>query len=147
MDWSNVFFIRQHVEPNCHPQEPCPSLILNLWFSILSAFPYKSLLLRLSFNHYLVVYMPAPMPTLSFKCALITGGGGGLGRAMAGASAPFPQMTLIKKSKHNSAASEIGATACCYSLDTPSFVSKVTEAHPEFIQQFMDDVVAGWKAE
>lgn len=81
----------------------------------------------------------APVSTLDFKCALITGGAGGLGRAMAQTLLSMGKRVLIAgrtESNLKQTASEIGATAY-YVLDTgkPSdigpFVSKVTKDHPE----------------
>jgi short-subunit dehydrogenase involved in D-alanine esterification of teichoic acids len=78
--------------------------------------------------------------TLDFKCAVITGGGGGLGKAMA--------ESLIKQGKKvivvgrteetlKKTAEELGHNTAYYKLDTgdissiPSFVKKVTSEHPE----------------
>jgi len=77
--------------------------------------------------------------TLDFKCVLITGGGGGLGRAFAEYLIKKGKKVIIvgrTESNLKSTASEIGATAY-YVLDTgridsiPSFVQKVTKDHPE----------------
>ena len=81
----------------------------------------------------------APIPTLSFTCALITGGAGGLGKAMAQYLISQKRKVLIAgrtESKLKSTAAEIGA-AGYYVLDTgevssiPSFVQKITSEHPE----------------
>ncbi|KKY19750.1 putative short-chain dehydrogenase [Phaeomoniella chlamydospora] len=81
----------------------------------------------------------APVPTLSFKCALITGGAGGLGKAMATDLVKMGKKVIIAgrtESKLQSTAKEIGAAAY-YVLDTgdiPSleaFVRRITEEHPE----------------
>jgi short-subunit dehydrogenase involved in D-alanine esterification of teichoic acids len=77
--------------------------------------------------------------TLDFNCALITGGGGGLGRAFAEYLLKQGKKVIIvgrTESNLKSTASEIGATAY-YVLDTgsitsiPSFVNRVTKEHPE----------------
>ena len=77
--------------------------------------------------------------TLDFQCALVTGGGGGLGRAFAeyfvseGKKVIIVGRTLDKLEK---AAKEIKATAY-YQLDTGDieaiapFVKKITSEHPE----------------
>lgn len=81
----------------------------------------------------------APVDTLSFKCALITGGGGGLGRAMSESLLARGKKVIIvgrTESKLQSAAKEMGATGY-YVLDTgdvssiPGFIRKVTTEHPE----------------
>ena len=81
----------------------------------------------------------APISTLSFKCAVITGGYSGLGKAMAeslikqGKSVILVGRTI---SKAESVAKEIGAVGY-YELDTgdikaiPSFVKRVLDEHPE----------------
>lgn len=77
--------------------------------------------------------------TLDFQCALVTGGGGGLGRAMAeyfiseGKKVIIVGRTLEKLEK---AAKEMKATAY-YQLDTGDiaaiapFIKKITSEHPE----------------
>ncbi|KAK8846561.1 hypothetical protein IAR55_005647 [Kwoniella newhampshirensis] len=81
----------------------------------------------------------SPGSSLSFKCALITGGAGGLGKAMAiDLIARGKKVLLAGRSESNlkSTTSEIGA-AGYYVLDTgdipsiPSFISKITSEHPE----------------
>lgn len=77
--------------------------------------------------------------TLSFQKAIITGGSGGLGLAMAESLLKEGKKVIIvgrTESKLASAAKDIGATAY-YVLDTskidsiPSFVQKVTTDHPD----------------
>lgn len=77
--------------------------------------------------------------TLDFKCAIITGGGGGLGRAMAEYLISQKKKVIIvgrTESKLQQTLKEIGATAY-YVLDTgeissiPSFVQKVTTEHSD----------------
>ena len=82
----------------------------------------------------------SPIPsTLSFKKAIVTGGSGGLGRAMAESLIKQGKKVIIvgrTESKLSSAAKEIGAEAY-YVLDTsdiasiPAFVKKVTTDHPD----------------
>ncbi|KAL7419504.1 hypothetical protein Q5752_005415 [Cryptotrichosporon argae] len=81
----------------------------------------------------------APVPTLSFKCALVTGGGGGLGKAMAADLIRRGKKVLLAGRTESSlaaAAAEIGA-AGYYVLDTgaiatlPSFVAKLLSEHPD----------------
>lgn len=81
----------------------------------------------------------APVATLSFRCALITGGGGGLGRAMAETLIGMGKEVIIAGRTEKSlkqAAAEIGAKAY-YVLDVsdiasiPEFVKKVVSTHPE----------------
>jgi short-subunit dehydrogenase involved in D-alanine esterification of teichoic acids len=81
----------------------------------------------------------APVSTLSFKCALITGGGGGIGRAMAETLIAMGKSVIIAgrtEANLKKTASEIGAKAY-YVLDVsnigsiPDFVTKITAAHPE----------------
>lgn len=81
----------------------------------------------------------APISTLDFKCALITGGAGGLGRAMAETLLSMGKKVLIAgrtESKLKQTVSEIGATGY-YVLDTghtaaiAPFVSKITKDYPD----------------
>lgn len=81
----------------------------------------------------------APIATLDFTCALITGGAGGLGRAMAQTLLSMGKKVLIAgrtESKLKQTASEIKATGY-YVLDTGKtsdiapFISKVTQEHPD----------------
>ncbi|WWD21878.1 hypothetical protein CI109_106366 [Kwoniella shandongensis] len=81
----------------------------------------------------------SPIPTLGFKCALITGGGGGLGKAMAiDLISRGKKVLLAGRSEANlkSTASEIGA-AGYYVVDTgdiPSlsaFIEKIISEHPD----------------
>lgn len=76
---------------------------------------------------------------LSFTCALITGGGGGIGKALAEYLISQNKKVLLAgrtESKLASTAQEIGA-AGYYVLDTgktdsiPDFIRKVTSDHPE----------------
>jgi len=77
--------------------------------------------------------------TLDFKCAIVTGGSGGIGRAMAERLLKQGKQVIIvgrTESTLQSTAKEIGAAAY-YVLDTgdiksiPSFVKTVTSKHPE----------------
>jgi short-subunit dehydrogenase involved in D-alanine esterification of teichoic acids len=81
----------------------------------------------------------APVSTLSFKCALITGGAGGLGRAMAEALISMGKSVIIAGRTESSlakTAGEIGAKAY-YVLDVSDigsiagFVKEVVSKHPE----------------
>lgn len=81
----------------------------------------------------------APSENLDFKCALITGGGGGIGKAIAQYFIAKGKKVLIAgrtESKLEASAKEIGA-AGHYVLDTgkvaeiPAFVKKITAEHPE----------------
>lgn len=81
----------------------------------------------------------APIAALSFKCALITGGGGGLGRAMAEMFIGLGKEVIIAgrtEKKLKQTAAEIGAKAY-YVLDVSKissiaeFVKAVVSAHPE----------------
>lgn len=81
----------------------------------------------------------APVSTLSFKCALVTGGGGGLGRAMAEALIAMGKSIIIAgrtEASLKKAAAEIGAKAY-YVLDISkistisSFVNDIVSHHPE----------------
>jgi short-subunit dehydrogenase involved in D-alanine esterification of teichoic acids len=81
----------------------------------------------------------APASTLSFKCALITGGGGGLGRAMAEALIAMGKSVIIAgrtEANLKKTAADIGAKD--YSvLDVsnisaiPNFVRDIVSKHPE----------------
>jgi short-subunit dehydrogenase involved in D-alanine esterification of teichoic acids len=77
--------------------------------------------------------------TFDFKTAIITGGGGGIGRAMAEALIKIGKKIIIvgrTESTLKTTAQEIKASAY-YVLDTgkvtdiPSFVEKVTKEHPD----------------
>lgn len=77
--------------------------------------------------------------SLTFNCAIVTGGGGGLGRAFSEHLIKQGKKVIIvgrTESNLQSTAKEIGATAY-YVLDTgkisaiPSFVEKVTKEHPD----------------
>jgi short-subunit dehydrogenase involved in D-alanine esterification of teichoic acids len=81
----------------------------------------------------------APVSTLSFKCALITGGGGGLGRGMAEALIAMGKSVIIvgrTEANLKKTAEEIGAKNY-FVLDVGNisaisdFVKKVVAAHPE----------------
>lgn len=81
----------------------------------------------------------APVSTLSFKCALITGGGGGLGRAMAETLIGMGKAVIIAgrtESSLKKTAAEIGATAY-FVLDVSdissiaAFVEEVVSKHPD----------------
>lgn len=81
----------------------------------------------------------ASVSTLSIKCALITGGGGGLGRAMAEALIQLGKKVLIAgrtESSLEKTATEIGA-AGYFVLDVSDtasiagFIKRVVSAHPE----------------
>jgi short-subunit dehydrogenase involved in D-alanine esterification of teichoic acids len=75
----------------------------------------------------------------NFKTALITGGGGGIGKALAHQLIKDGKKVIIAgrtESKLQSASKEIGAAAY-YVLDTgdvasiPSFIKKITSEHPD----------------
>lgn len=81
----------------------------------------------------------APVSTLLFKCALITGGGGGIGRAMAEHFIDMGKSVIIAgrtEATLKQTASEIGAKAY-YILDVgnissiSSFVDQLVSKHPE----------------
>jgi short-subunit dehydrogenase involved in D-alanine esterification of teichoic acids len=81
----------------------------------------------------------APVPTLSFKCALITGGGGGLGRAMAEALIAMGKSVIIAgrtEAGLKKTAAEIGAKDY-FVLDVSNiaaiagFVKDIVSKHPE----------------
>ena len=78
--------------------------------------------------------------TLDFKCAIVTGGGGGLGRAMAEWLISQGKSIIIvgrTESKLQTATKELGHGTTYYTLDTgdisaiPSFVKSVIKDHPE----------------
>ncbi|TVY25972.1 putative oxidoreductase [Lachnellula hyalina] len=78
--------------------------------------------------------------TLSFKCAIVTGGGGGIGRAMAEYLISINKKVLIVgRTEKNLAqtAKELGRGTSYYVLDTgdissiPSFIKKVISEHPD----------------
>ena len=80
-----------------------------------------------------------PSDNLNFNCALITGGGGGIGKAIAEYLIYKGKKVLIAgrtESKLADTARDIGA-AGYYQLDTgkisslPSFIQKITSEHPE----------------
>jgi short-subunit dehydrogenase involved in D-alanine esterification of teichoic acids len=80
-----------------------------------------------------------PASTLSFRCALVTGGGGGLGRAMAETLIGLGKEVIIAgrtESSLKQTAEEIGAKAY-YVLDVsdiasiPAFTKNVLSSHPE----------------
>lgn len=82
--------------------------------------------------------MPAS-GTLNFDCALITGGGGGIGKALASYFiSKGKKVLIVGRTKLNlqKTAQEIGV-AGYYLLDTgkaseiPAFISKVTSEHPQ----------------
>ena len=81
----------------------------------------------------------APVSTLSFQCALITGGGGGLGKAMAEALIAMGKSVIIAgrtEASLKKTASEIGAKDF-FVLDVSNitaisgFVKEVVSKHPE----------------
>ncbi|WWC63096.1 uncharacterized protein I303_105695 [Kwoniella dejecticola CBS 10117] len=81
----------------------------------------------------------APVDSLSFQCALLTGGGGGLGKAMAIQLLQRGKKVIIAGRTEKSlaeTAKEINATGY-YVLDTgdiasiPAFVSKIAKEHPD----------------
>ncbi|RAL01724.1 putative short-chain dehydrogenases/reductase [Aspergillus ibericus CBS 121593] len=83
--------------------------------------------------------MPTESSTLSFHCALVTGGGGGIGKAIAKYFISQGKKVIIAgrtESTLRETAKEIGA-ADYYVLDTgvvgtfPDFVSRITSEHPE----------------
>jgi len=78
--------------------------------------------------------------TLDFKCALVTGGGGGLGYAMSEWLISQGKKIIIAgrtKSKLQDAAKKLEHNTAYYVLDTgdvkaiPAFIKKVTSEHPE----------------
>jgi short-subunit dehydrogenase involved in D-alanine esterification of teichoic acids len=81
----------------------------------------------------------APVPTLSFNCALITGGSGGLGRAMAEILVSMGKSVIIAgrtEASLKKTAAEIGAKGCMV-LDVsnvaaiPDFVKDLVAKYPE----------------
>ncbi|KAF7846506.1 hypothetical protein BT93_L4224 [Corymbia citriodora subsp. variegata] len=77
--------------------------------------------------------------SLDFQCALVTGGGGGIGRAISEYFISQGKKVIIcgrTESKLESASKEMGATAF-YKLDTgdikaiPEFIKKITSEHPD----------------
>ncbi|KAH6638703.1 putative short-chain dehydrogenases/reductase [Truncatella angustata] len=83
--------------------------------------------------------MASSNKTMDFKCALVTGGGGGIGKALSQWFISKGKKVIIAgrtESNLKSTASEIGA-AGYYVLDTgrvadiPDFISKITKEHPE----------------
>jgi len=69
---------------------------------------------------YQTLITMAPIPTLSFKCAVLTGGYSGLGRAMAQALIKRGKPVILfgrTRSKAESVAREVGALGH-YELDT-----------------------------
>jgi len=82
---------------------------------------------------------PSPSTLDHFHCALVTGGGGGLGKALAAYFIKRGKKVIIAgrtESKLRAAAEEIGATAY-YVLDTgdiasiAGFVQRLTQEHPD----------------
>ena len=78
--------------------------------------------------------------TLEFSCALITGGAGGIGRAIAEWLQNQGKKVIIvgrTESKLQQAVKELGSSAAYHPLDTgdidsiPSFVQKIIQDHPE----------------
>ncbi|RAL15378.1 putative short-chain dehydrogenases/reductase [Aspergillus homomorphus CBS 101889] len=78
-------------------------------------------------------------PVLNFRCALVTGGGGGIGKALFSYLISKGKKVIIAgrtESKLKETAQEIGATAY-YVLDTgrvdqfPSFIAQITSEHPD----------------
>ncbi|KAK3171507.1 hypothetical protein OEA41_003591 [Lepraria neglecta] len=77
---------------------------------------------------------------LKFKCAIVTGGGGGIGFALSKwliAQAKKVIIVCRTDSKLQTASKELGHSIPYYTLNTsdipsiPSFIEKVTEDHPE----------------
>ncbi|SCV48879.1 related to oxidoreductase [Fusarium fujikuroi] len=88
---------------------------------------------------------------LAFNCAVITGGGGGIGRALAEYLISKGKKVLLAgrtESNLKSTTQEIGA-AGYYVLDTgktadiPAFVKKITSEHPELDYQEIDINIRG----
>lgn len=83
--------------------------------------------------------MPSSSRNMDFKCALVTGGGGGIGKAIAHYLISQGKKVLIAgrtESNLKSTSQEIGA-AGYYVLDTgrvsdiPAFIGRITKEHPE----------------
>lgn len=81
-----------------------------------------------------------PAQNLEFKCAIVTGGGGGLGRAISEWLISLGKKVIIvgrTESKLRTAAQEMGHSTQYYTLDTgdipsiPSFIKQVLNDHPE----------------
>ncbi|KAJ9620498.1 hypothetical protein H2203_007704 [Taxawa tesnikishii (nom. ined.)] len=81
----------------------------------------------------------APPKALDFQCALVTGGGGGIGKAISQYFISQGKKVIIAgrtESTLQATSKEIGATAY-YHLDTgdidslPAFIKKITSEHPE----------------
>lgn len=77
---------------------------------------------------------------LEFKCAIVTGGGGGLGRAISEWLISQGKKVILvgrTESKLQTAAKEMGHSTTYYTLDTgnisaiPSFITQVVKDHPE----------------
>ncbi|KAH8426507.1 uncharacterized protein LDX57_004242 [Aspergillus melleus] len=80
-----------------------------------------------------------PTDNLNFSCALVTGGGGGIGKAIASYLVSKGKKVIIAgrtESNLKATAKELGVTAY-YVLDTgvvdlfPDFISRITHEHPE----------------
>ena len=78
--------------------------------------------------------------TLGFKCAIVTGGGNGLGRAISAWLISEGKKVIIvgrTESKLQAAAEEMGHSTPYYTLDTgdisaiPDFIKQVVKDHPE----------------
>jgi len=92
-------------------------------------------------NHFLLTCTHTMAPNaLDFKCAVITGGGGGIGFALAKWFISEGKKVIIvgrTESKLKDAVKELGNSTPYYVLDTgdienvPSFVKKVVSEHPE----------------
>ncbi|KAK4691590.1 putative oxidoreductase, partial [Lecanoromycetidae sp. Uapishka_2] len=81
-----------------------------------------------------------PAQNLEFKCAIVTGGGGGLGRAISEWLIAQGKKIIIvgrTESKLETAAKEMGHSTPYYALDTgnisaiPGFIKRVVNDHPE----------------
>ena len=79
-------------------------------------------------------------PNLSFKCAIVTGGAGGLGRAIAEWLLSIDRQIILvgrTEEKLKQTAKELGGSVPYYVLDTgdtkaiPGFAKSVTMDHPE----------------
>ena len=80
------------------------------------------------------------IPNLAFNCAIVTGGGGGIGRAISEWLIQSDKKVIIvgrTESKLQAAAKELGESVSYYVLDTgdvaaiPKFIERVTKEHPE----------------